>query len=211
MCCTLTEFSHPQIYFCQFFGYILIYTSVHSQTYFCSSQKLAPSNDLWLYLVKICFQFGSWNMDQVILPTQISFAVKHFSPLESGTPAQQLRKKNNKKKCCIVVFPIASNFSLALHSAISWGSCEIVLHIVVTYWLTHTGLDSQLVTYSCWMTGLGHCLAKKLSQPYHLFLDYWTCLQSSDIRQPGSVPSSASVLNEKPRSVSSIQKCWEIL
>lgn len=120
-------------------------------------------------------------------------------------------KKNNKKKCCIVVFPIASNFSLALHLAISWGSREIVLHIVVTYWLTHTGLDSQLVTYSCWMTGLGHCLAKKLSQPYHLFLDYWTCLQSSDIRQPGSVPSSASVLNERPRSVSRIQKCWEIL
>lgn len=27
-------------------GYILIYTSVLPQTYFCSPQKLAPSNDL---------------------------------------------------------------------------------------------------------------------------------------------------------------------
>lgn len=143
--------------------------------------------------------------------TNILCCQTFFSSGEWNTCTAAQKKKNNKKKCCIVVFPIASNFSLALHSAISWGSREIVLHIVVTYWLTHTGLDSQLVTYSCWMTGLGHCLAKKLSQPYHLFLDYWTCLQSSDIRQPGSVPSSASVLNEKPRSVSRIQKCWEIL
>lgn len=94
----LTVFPHPQIHFYQVLGYILIYTSALSQTYLCNPQKLASSNDLRLYLVKVCFQFGSWNMDQVILPTQISFAVKHFSRLESVTPAQQLRKKEKKRK-----------------------------------------------------------------------------------------------------------------
>lgn len=139
--------------------YILIYTSVLSQTYFCSPLKLAPSNDLWLYLVKICFQFGSWNMDQMILPTQIFFAVKHFTPLESKTPAQQFRKK--KKWCCIVAFPFADNFSLAFHLAISRGSWEILLHIGVTYGFAHMGLNSQLVIYACWMAGLGHCPTKR--------------------------------------------------